>query len=378
MNVTIIGAGPAGLRTAELLSHAGKDVTVLEEHTEIGKPVHCTGIVTPSFERMIPVKKEFLVNRLRKVIIHAPNKETAEIKLNDIVLNRSKFDQYLAERAEKTGAKILLNTRAENISQKNKICVKTKDRTISTDTLIGADGPNSIVGKYLENKKPGFWTGIQARVNMHVEKDAYQVYFGKEFPGFFGWVVPEDEYTARIGTASEKNTRQAFDRLMKKMPKHEILEMQGGLIPKYDPKYVIDKIISKEGVNKKIHTNSANNIYLVGDAATQVKATTGGGIIPGFLAAEALARTINSHANYRKELRDVTKELNMNRLLRNILNRFKDEDHNRLIRILQDEKIRRALSETDRDHATRIIVKSLINKPSLLAFAKVLFQRPAV
>ena len=60
--IVIIGAGPVGCYAAYLLAKKGKKVAVFEEHKKIGRPVHCTGIVTSSFGKIFDIKKEFLVN----------------------------------------------------------------------------------------------------------------------------------------------------------------------------------------------------------------------------------------------------------------------------------------------------------------------------
>ena len=44
--ITIVGAGPAGSYLAYLLAKQGEKVIVLEEHSAVGSPVQCTGIVT--------------------------------------------------------------------------------------------------------------------------------------------------------------------------------------------------------------------------------------------------------------------------------------------------------------------------------------------
>jgi flavin-dependent dehydrogenase len=41
----VVGAGPAGLLAARHLALRGLDVAVLEEHSAVGDPVHCTGIL---------------------------------------------------------------------------------------------------------------------------------------------------------------------------------------------------------------------------------------------------------------------------------------------------------------------------------------------
>jgi len=45
-DVVVVGAGPTGCYAARQLARLGYEVLVLEEHTEIGEPVHCTGIIS--------------------------------------------------------------------------------------------------------------------------------------------------------------------------------------------------------------------------------------------------------------------------------------------------------------------------------------------
>ena len=88
--INIIGAGPAGLMTAiELAKHRG-DVTVYEEHKEIGKPVQCTGIVTEELSKIIPIADEFLVNRLKHVKVYS-NTKSVTLPANDILFSIFNF-----------------------------------------------------------------------------------------------------------------------------------------------------------------------------------------------------------------------------------------------------------------------------------------------
>ena len=52
-DVVIVGAGPIGGRSAELLAETGLSVLMLEEHTEIGRPFQCAGLVTPSAMKVV-------------------------------------------------------------------------------------------------------------------------------------------------------------------------------------------------------------------------------------------------------------------------------------------------------------------------------------
>ena len=59
--IAIIGAGPIGSYTAYLLSKQGKDVSVFEDHKEIGLPVHCTGITTSVLKDIIKIPNKCII-----------------------------------------------------------------------------------------------------------------------------------------------------------------------------------------------------------------------------------------------------------------------------------------------------------------------------
>lgn len=368
--ISIIGGGPAGCHAAKLLAEAGKEVRLIEEHPSIGRPVQCTGIVTQSMNRIIRLRKDLIVNRPRKAILHSPDGSTAEIKTTDIVIDRKRFDAHLAEKAEKKGVRILLNTKLTGIRRRDdsRIKIRLKDnkkkksRIEETKTLIGADGPKSLVSRSMGNNMTRYWVGVQALVKMPVDARTYSVYFGDELPGFFGWSVPEDENMARVGIATTRNPNAVFKKFIRRFEKCKVLEMQGGLIPRHDPGATLQD----------------GNIFIVGDAAAQVKATTGGGLVPGMKAAECLAKAIIEKRSYPRELKGVRRELLTSLLLRNMMDRFKEEDYNRLIRICSERKIKQTLNKEDRDSPTRLVFKSLIRKPELLLFMKTLLRAKRV
>ncbi|MBI4739633.1 NAD(P)/FAD-dependent oxidoreductase [Candidatus Woesearchaeota archaeon] len=365
--VAIVGAGPAGAQCAYLLAKAGYDADIFEEHKTIGCPVQCTGIVTPSFEKILPVKSEFFMNKLSKVRAFAPNGSRADINVNDLVYDRAKLDQYLINRAVDAGATIHVAHRVTRIEHHHKetdststIAVRHHNETTdhTYDLLIGADGPTSTVAKSIGVLKQRFWFGVQALVEMPVERDVYNVYFGDNFPNFFGWAVPESGNHIRIGLAAEQDSRHYFDLFMKKFGAGTIVEMQGGLIPLYNPNIKIQE----------------KNTYLVGDAATHVKATTGGGIIPGMLAAQALAASIIENKSYKCLLKPIDRELRMGLFIRNALNKFTDQDYNYIVSLLAEPKLQRLLAEHDRDNPSKIIFKALFAEPRLALLWRTIFR----
>ncbi len=340
--INIVGAGPCGLYAATSLAKAGKRVRVYEEHREIGSPVQCTGIVTSDIRRYISLKKDVIVNRIRKAEINSKS-DKAVFPVDDLVLDRSEFDRSLADTARDAGARIYFGRRVSRIDTRN--------------ITIGADGPASFVRKMLNpGRKMDFLVGKQVIAEGDFEPDVFKVYVGSMVPDFFAWVVPENSNVARIGCASYNNTAMHFERLMKTLELKKKVSYQGGLIPVYDP-----------GLRTQ-----RGNIYIVGDAAGQVKATTGGGIVPGLACAGVLAGSIISGLSYEKEWKKTAgKELSTHLMIRKMLNRFNDRDYDRLAGILRSEKD--AFSKYSRDEIKKLAPLLLFKHPSLLPLAMKLF-----
>jgi len=355
--ISVVGGGPAGCYSAFLLAKAGKKVSIFEEHKQIGSPVQCTGIVTSSIKKIVKIRKDAVLNKIKRAKISSRN-SSVEIRLRNpnLVIDRQKFDQHLAEKAEKAGAKIYLGHKfIKNTESK----IKTSKKAFNTEKLVGAEGPLSAVAKansMAKNRK--FWVGIQARAKL---KNDNLVEFYPDI-GTLAWVVPEDKETVRIGLLAEKNPRQIFQKFLKnrigKTKRSAILEYQGGIVPIYNPEHAAQK----------------NNTYLVGDAAGHVKATTGGGIIQGLTAANALADSITKNKDYESEWRKkIGRDLWIHLWMRKLMDKFREKDWQLLISLFKKQKNKRILENFDRDYPSRFVLKLILNEPRLAYFAKFLF-----
>ena len=360
--ITIIGAGPAGCHTACLLARAGKEVQIFEEHNKIGEPAHCTGIVTSSIKNIIRIKNDLVINEVDKVKIFSPNKKFIELKLKNknLILDRKKFDNYLADLAVKEGTKIFLGYRFMDYKDKKiRLKYESGNEVFSkTGYLIGADGPLSQVARSCNLfGKRRFMTGVQARVKLKNE-NSVEFY---PFIGNFSWVVPENEEIVRLGVAAYDKVKEHFDNFLKlkKIDKKKIIETQGGLIPLYNPKIKTER----------------ENVFLVGDAATQIKATTGGGIIQGLIGAKCLAEAIVKNKDYNREWKKrLARELWLHLKIREILDKFKEKDWNFLINLFNKEKNKGVIEKFDRDHISKFFFRMALNEPKLLYFLKYLYK----
>jgi geranylgeranyl reductase family protein len=355
--ISIIGAGPVGNHVAALLAKDGHDVHVFEGHAKIGIPIQCTGITTFFLNDLTKIDDSFLVNTISRTRVYSPNMDFVDIPLKkNFVVDRTKFDSYLADVAKSEGAQYHLGHRYTHGTFGKTVTTHfANGKTFASDVLIGADGPRSHVAKsrgmYGERT---FIIGHQARIALSCEEDLVEFFLGE---GYFGWLVPESKKIARLGICSMRNAKEYFDLLSKKR-KGKILEWQSGIIPLYNPRLQTEQ----------------HNVYLIGDAATQVKATTLGGIIPGMIAGEALARSLNTGKSYQKLWKkSIGMELYVHLQIHRMLQKFTDTDYNKLIQLVKQERITRAITEHDREFPSKLMIKLLFREPRFLQFAKYLF-----
>ena len=361
--ITIVGSGPAGTYLGYLLAKQGKKVVILEEHNAVGSPVQCTGIVTHSIEKFFKLKYEVIAKKLNKVLVLSKNNKII-VDVDEIVMWRDKFDQFVAEMAQDAGAEILLNHKFICINGKSSIKVKdakkNKIKDLKASFVVGADGPFSAVAKSAGmNSNAKYYIGMQAKVRLSMDTTSFETYFGSDFPNFFGWCVPESEDTVRLGIGCFENTQDYFYRFLKhRTGKKEILCWESGLIPLFNPNRIIQK----------------GDIFLLGDAAAQVKATTGGGIIPSLKAAQTLCDCIVNKKNYNRQFKTQSgRELRLHLKIRNMLNKFTDQDYDKLLTMMSKEKVRKVLKKYDRDTPIALVANLLLKEPRFLYFSKFLF-----
>jgi len=339
--IAVIGAGPAGCHYASLVN---QDVTLFEEHKKIGIPVSCTGIVTDSIKRVLDIPKELIVSKINTFRIVSPSKKFIDINLDkeNTVMDRAKFDQFLLQKALDNGAKLKINTKFIGYKEKDgKLIIKTNKGNYEANILVGADGPKSSVAKFsnLYGKRE-FLEGLQARVKYKGTPGVTEIRLGL---GEFAWIVPEDENIARVGVIG-RNVKNDYKTLLNDC---KIIEDQSGLVPLYNPKQKLRK----------------KNIFLIGDAATQIKATTYGGIIYGLLAGKYLAENPDTYESVFNA--KLGKDLWMSLKMREAMNKMNEKQYNELITIFNKENNKKIIAEYDRDFPTKFIVQLLMKETKL-------------
>ena len=167
LEVIIIGAGPAGVSAATILARAGKKVLLVErgdnagDKNMFGGTIYAkqTAEIYPAFwesapiERNISTQKIFMLTDYESTQIEYQYPSKASYKA--FTVNRSKWDRWCVEQAQKAGAYYAPKTLVkELIIEDGKVVgIKTEFENFYSDIIIIADGVNSLLAKQIGLRK---------------------------------------------------------------------------------------------------------------------------------------------------------------------------------------------------------------------------------
>ena len=348
-DVAIVGGGPVGGYISKIISKKGYKVEIFEEHEKIGTPLKCAGLISErAFDLLEFPKKKVVENKIYGANIQSPYGDILTIggdRIHALVIDRTRFDQEILNLAEKTGASINLKTKVLSVKVKNNfveidINKDKKNIKIKSSLLIGADGPYSKVRSSINLPKPKeFLKGIGASVeNTSLDPKYVEIFVGRKIaPGFFAWVIPtkKDGTEARIGLCIDDTSNYSLKQCFNVLLKQKILK-----------DIIIKKKIAGTIPLGPLKQTTDDNVMIVGDAAAQVKPTSGGGIYPGILcgrycsdvAIQALESQDFSGQNLKRYNRlwtkDIGRELNLGMKFRRIIKNIDDKKMDKYIKKL--------------------------------------------
>lgn len=357
--VVVVGSSAAGLYTALHVAKGGRPVRVLESKATL-EPAPRTLIVTDHFKNQIGASaRNSIVNEIRRFELFTDGRSAqVSLKQPDLIIERARLIRLLAEEAQAAGARIAYDTRFQSLAPNGNGLRVFVDQggvpqELHADSLVGADGATSRVAKAAGWPPVETVPLMQALVKLPKDypADTTRVWFVPDDTPYFYWLIPETAERGALGVIGEqgKNTKICFDRFLAKKG-FEPLEWQGARIPVY-----------KQWVPVK-RTVGNGQVYLVGDAAAQVKVSTVGGIVTGFRGARGVADAILRKGE--SELRALRMELSTHWLIRRALHYFQQEDYSQLVDMM-NASTREKLGEINRDESARLLWNVVRRQPKL-------------
>ena len=292
----VTGAGPAGILAATKIAENRHNVLLLEEHERIGAPDHCAGLLSASGLKLLGLKPpdEVIQNTVSGARIHAPSGHSIFIergRREALVVDRRRFDSWLAEMASHQGVEIATKSKVTEISRSKKdtVTVKTSSRSFEPKAVVIAEGVRSVLSRsmgFSAVSKSSRLPAYQYEVNgVDIEEDLVEMFYGRQLaPGFFAWIIPLGDGKARVGLAARSKSKIRLESALlhhpiisERLKNAQRVRGMGGTV-------IVGQPVSKI---------SANGLVVVGDTAGMVKATTGGGVIIGGLTARLAGETIS-------------------------------------------------------------------------------------
>jgi len=332
----------------------GIEIINIEEHSGVGKPVHCAGLVSNRIfqESKIPLDTGCIINIIDGARLFF-NSDSFLIHRKDaaVVVDRCKFDANLSK-----GLKVILNTRFVGIEKDGPgYLVETDKGAYYADIVIGADGANSLLRMVTGGAENiNYFRGVQFRIRTKCAKNIVNVYIKSPF---FAWAIPEDKNVMRVGIISDNPYNDLLALLKKENIEGEVLEKFAGVVP-------LGRCVTQK-----------DRIFLVGDAACQVKPLTHGGLYYGMRCAEILVDCIlqNKYDDYQKRWQErFGREISIGLKIRQIYTKMSQENINKMFAIFKDN-VDTIEKFGDFENHSRFISEIIKNPKFQILLGKLLF-----
>jgi len=289
VDVHIVGAGPAGLFAGISALREGKSALASEEHARVGEPEACSGLISKSGLEALRASAGVDYSRARINTISSAKivcgKQTFSISPKEetaVLISRQEFDSLAAEKFVEDGGKLELGKKVTD--------------NFEADCIIGADGPASLVAERFGFPKiKSYVASMQGDFAYECEDAHCAVLYlsSRDFPGFFGWVIPKNESEAKIGLGVT-------------LPRHPLAHYRrflAALGVKGKPSHEFAAVIPTSVRAKTAMRQGKRSVLLAGDAAGQVKATTGGGVFFGASCGMLAGKNIGEPEKYERAWR---------------------------------------------------------------------------
>lgn len=350
-DVMVVGAGPAGLTAANIISSKGFKVTVLEKERRLGvKPCGEAASKRTIEEALVSSTKDFIMQEITSATIFAPNGKNISIERRageGYIINKTLFLLSLAEKAADAGAQILMNHAVINLQcEEAFVKAETKGGAWEASLILGADGFASTVSRKLVFEKTGARKLIPcvqySMVNCQLENThTTEFYLGRKVaPLGYAWIFPKGDGKANVGLGVRGTPAKPY--LDKFIKDHPSIFSHAAIVG------VEAAPVTISGLLEKIVDD---RVMLIGEAAGQVIPLTGGGIhssmVGGTMAGETAVKALEEENLTRGRLMKYPEHFNNQwgkrisdslKALR-VLERLSDDDLNELASILVPQDV---------------------------------------
>ena len=293
VTVLIVGAGPAGSTCGLLLRK--KDIACMViDRAVFPRDKICGGGLTPrSYALLTRLLPEFCYgyNSVKRIRLLLEGKQIYDLHMDQEIriVKRREFDALLLEEYQKSGG-TFVNEALTGIEENDGQIIATlkSGRQIACDYLVGADGANSRVRKYLNPQSDHGILCMEQygpKSSDDSSDDAIVINVSNHYNQGYYYLFPNESYDVQ-GFGDHHTTPQTFREVLDEMGCPD-LKAKGAYIP--------------NTIDYPLH----NHIILIGDAGGFPSRLTFEGLYYAFLTASHAAEAISSGRPFREINRKV-------------------------------------------------------------------------
>ncbi len=331
-SIPILGAGPAGLLAGIELARRGYQTVIYDPKRMVGRPQHCTGVVSPSFIDFTGLPGGLILSRFRGVVLEIAGEvfQASTSAPKAYAIDRVGYEEWLYRVYVDLGGKARMGTRA-----------------MPTGIHVDATGAATYIRDGVGEALPALQ--LIVRASSQLEDGHVFIWWDREVnPYFFSWIVPLSQDRFKVGTAGKAGLWRVLNRLMdRRLGRYEVLRRMYGFVVLGGPR---DRF------------RSGDKVY-IGDSAGQVKPSTGGGLMYHALAAKMLAERIGGAIEYSDLFYSMLgREITLQKILRKMFLLMSNEEARQVFTVLSKrEVLNMALMYGDMDFHASILVKMVMD-----------------
>lgn len=289
-DVAVIGGGPSGCLVASALASAGHRIILLERRPAGVCEPCCTGIVGRAYLDAVPVARDLVLRSARSAVLISPSGRRLHVSScieQAFMLDRTRLERLLRRRTAEAGAQVYEGVLVTGVDATQDGCT-VRARTASGNAVFlsravavaGGVAPGLLQRAHLPAPSKHL-VGAHAEIEMDGVEET-EVYFLSDIaPGAFAWLVPVERSRVRLGVLSSSSAARLAGRFLERPEVRRRLPQR--------PIHIAQRPVPVS-VSRRM---SGLRVLSVGDAAGQVKPTTGGGLYLGATAAAVTGEVLS-------------------------------------------------------------------------------------